>query len=184
MNQIRTILSKHPVFRGVLAYSIIWPTGSIIQQTIAGDPHYDWKRALRFCIFGSCVVAPSLYGWVRLTSAMWPQTNLKSGLTKAIVEQFSYGPAASVTFFYGMSLLEFKTHKEACHEVREKFSATWKVGVCVWPIVQTINFSFIPERNRVPFVSCASLLWTTFLAYMKQLENSKVIENTKEILNK
>lgn len=105
------------------------------------------------------------------SSEMWHQTNLKTGMMKAVVEQFTYGPAASVTFFYGMSLLEFKTHKEAVTEVKQKFPETWKVAVCVWPVVQTINFSFIPEKNRVPFVSMASLLWTTFLAYMKQLEH-------------
>lgn len=44
------------------------------------------------------------------------------------------------------------------------------VGVCYWPIVQVINFSFIKERNRVPFVAMASFLWTIFLAYMKQLD--------------
>lgn len=104
---------------------------------------------------------------------MFPHMNLKSGITKAIIEQFSYGPLASVTFFYGMSLMEFKTHKEAVQEVKEKFPETWEVAVCVWPVVQTINFTFISEKNRVPFVSIASLLWTTFLAYMKQLDKHK-----------
>lgn len=37
-----------------------------------------------------------------------------------------------------------------------------------WTTVQVVNYSFIPERNRVPFVSLFGLLWTTFLAYMKQ----------------
>lgn len=111
---------------------------------------------------------------------MWPHTNFRSGITKAIVEQFSYGPAASVTFFYGMSLLEMKTHKEAVTEVKDKFYETWKVGVCVWPVVQTINFTFVPERNRVPFVSIASLMWTTFLAYMKQLDKNKENENEEQ----
>lgn len=118
---------------------------------------------------------------------MWPHMSFKYGITKAIVEQFSYGPAAGVGFFYGMSLLELKTHKEAVTEVKEKFPDTWRVGVCVWPVVQTINFTFIKEKNRVPFVSIASLLWTTFLAYMKELDKKKQREEQegKEmILNK
>lgn len=36
--------------------------------------------------------------------------------------------------------------------------------------MQVINFSFIKEQNRVPFVAMASFLWTIFLAYMKQLD--------------
>lgn len=134
---------------------------------------YDWKKAVRFGLFGGLFIAPTLYGWIRLTTAMWPQTNFRTGITKAIVEQFCYGPFASVGFFYGMSKLEGKTHKEAVAEVKEKFPKTWEVAICVWPVVQTINFSLIPEKNRVPFVSCCSLLWTIFLAYMKRLEAKK-----------
>ncbi|XP_063706801.1 mpv17-like protein [Culicoides brevitarsis] len=179
LSKVGFMLKKHPILKGMISYSIIWPTGSLIQQTIAGE-NYDFKKALRFCIFGSCIVAPSLYGWIRLTSEMFPLMNLKTGLTKAVIEQFTYGPAASVTFFYGMSLMEFKTHKEAVMEVKQKFPETWKVGVCVWPVVQTINFSFIAEKNRVPFVSMASLLWTTFLAYMKQLDKNKENEESSK----
>lgn len=127
---------------------------------------------MRFSIYGSLVVAPTLYGWIKLTTAMWPKTNLKSGISKALTEQLSYGPFASVLFFYSMSLMERKTPKEALNEVVEKFPQTWKMGVCFWPMYQTINFTFIPERNRVAFVSLGSLFWTVFLAYMKQLESS------------
>lgn len=50
----------------------------------------------------------------------------------------------------------------------------FQVGICVWPVVQTINFTLIAEHNRVPFVSICSLLWTTFLAYMKQRSATSV----------
>lgn len=47
-----------------------------------------------------------------------------------------------------------------------------QVAVCFWPIVQTLNFTFIPERNRIVFVSVISTIWTSFLAYIKYLEES------------
>lgn len=108
---------------------------------------------------------------------MWPQTSLRSGIAKALTEQLSYGPFANLTFFYGMSLLEQKTHREAVEEVKDKFVQTWRMAICFWPFFQTFNFTFIPERNRVAFVSLGSLFWTVFLAYMKQLE----IERAKDI---
>lgn len=42
------------------------------------------------------------------------------------------------------------------------------MGVLYWTTLQTLNYSFIPERNRVPMVSLFGLVWTTFLAYMQQ----------------
>lgn len=37
-----------------------------------------------------------------------------------------------------------------------------------WSTVQTLNYTFIPERNRVPMISLFGLVWTTYLAYVKQ----------------
>lgn len=48
-----------------------------------------------------------------------------------------------------------------------------QVGVCFWPVMQTINFGFLPEKNRVPFVGACSLLWTIFLSYMKSTDAEK-----------
>lgn len=46
----------------------------------------------------------------------------------------------------------------------------FQVGACIWPAIAMINFCVIPPRNRVPFISLCSLVWTCFLAYMKHLE--------------
>ncbi|XP_046402102.1 mpv17-like protein isoform X1 [Ischnura elegans] len=163
---------RYPLVRGMLAYAAIWPIGSCVQQCITDGKRsweeLDFARAARFSLFGSCYVAPTLYGWVKLSSAMWPASTLSVAITKALVEQVSYGPAAMIAFFFGMSLLECKGVKAAATEVSDKFWPTYKVGVCVWPVLQTINFSVISERNRVPFVSICSLIWTTFLSFMKQ----------------
>ncbi|SPP86288.1 PXMP2/4 family protein 4 [Drosophila guanche] len=169
----------HPMAKGALTYAIMWPTGSLIQQALEGRnlKEYDWARALRFSLFGALYVAPTLYGWVRLTSAMWPQTNLRTGIVKAITEQLSYGPFACVSFFMGMSLLEFKSLAEAVEETKEKAVPTYKVGVCIWPFLQTINFSLVPEHNRVVFVSICSLMWTIFLAYMKTRHSEEQAES-------
>ncbi|XP_072383007.1 mpv17-like protein isoform X1 [Diabrotica undecimpunctata] len=164
--------SKHPVIRGMLSYGIIWPTSCIIQQTIAGKTweNYDWLHALRFSLYGGLFTAPTLYGWIRISTIVWPKSTLKSSITKAVTEQFTYGPLALICFFFGMSLLEGKSVEDAKQQVKDKFFPTWKVGVCVWPVLQTVNFCYIPEKNRVPFVSACSLLWCCFLAYMHELQ--------------
>ncbi|XP_055844199.1 mpv17-like protein isoform X2 [Episyrphus balteatus] len=174
-SKFKVLATKYPMVRGMVSYSLIWPTSSIIQQTIEGKSwgSYDWWRCLRFSLYGGFFVAPTLYGWVRLSSAMWPVTSFRTGVIKAAVEQISYTPAAMTCFFFIMSLLEMKTLREAFAEVANKVPPTYKVAVCVWPFLATINFSLIPERNRVPFISMCSLLWTIFLAYMKHLEKEE-----------
>lgn len=131
---------------------------------------------------------------------------------QALVEQVSYGPAAMCCFFFGINLMEFKPVEECINEVKQKFWPTYKAmrisfnrfytvlinrvyltnvfhilffqtAICVWPILQTINFTLIPERNRVVYVSVCSLMWTSFLAYMKSLETKekKIAEESQSV---
>ncbi|VVC87416.1 unnamed protein product [Leptidea sinapis] len=131
---------KHPLFRGMASYGIIWPISSFIQQTFEGknfkDNTYDWWRCARFGLYGSCYVAPTLYSWLTVANVMWPGNSIKSALIK--------------------------------------------VGVSVWPAVAVINFWLIPPANRVPFISVCSLIWTCFLAYMKQLDKADVPQKLEQ----
>ncbi|XP_060527962.1 mpv17-like protein [Cylas formicarius] len=172
LSRMVAFTSKHPVIRGMISYGALWPTSSIIQQTISGKSieNYDWMQALRFSLYGGLFTAPTLYAWIRISSKLWPTTSLKTSITKAIVEQMTYGPAALICFFFGMSIMSGKTIDESKNEVKTKLYPTWKVGICVWPVLQTINFMYVKEKNRVPFVSLCSLVWCCFLAYMYELE--------------
>ncbi|XP_033213152.1 mpv17-like protein [Belonocnema kinseyi] len=173
--KFREVTKKYPVARGMASYTVIWPVASLMQQKIIGKEELDFVQALRFSLYGGFFVAPTLYGWLKVASRIWPRSDFKSAITKALVEQVTYGPSAMCCFFFGISLLEFKPISECVEQVQQKFWPTYKIGVCVWPILQTVNFLLVPERNRVVYVSICSLMWTSFLAYMKSLEDKKLI---------
>ena len=88
------------------------------------------------------------------------------------------------SFFFCMALLDGRNYEEAKEEVKAKFLPSYKVALCVWPVLQTINFSLVPERNRVPFVSVCSLMWSIFLAYMQSLQKQQMNSNNQKFLNK
>uniref|UniRef100_A0A336K559 CSON011317 protein n=1 Tax=Culicoides sonorensis TaxID=179676 RepID=A0A336K559_CULSO len=184
IKQISVILKAHPITRGILSYSIIWPSGCFVQQLLWNDDdEINWSKCLRFCMYGGLFVAPTLYAWVRLSTIMFPQPGVKSAIAKALIEQISYTPFAMTCFYFGMSLMEGKNINEAAGEVKSKFLPTYKVALSVWPAVAFINFAMIPEKNRVPFISCCSLLWSTFLAYMKHLESETNFDKEKKIIS-
>ncbi|XP_046744495.1 mpv17-like protein [Diprion similis] len=177
--KFREVTTKYPIVRGMASYTVIWPAASLLQQKFISNQELNYMQALRFSLYGGFFVAPTLFCWIKFASYIWPKNDLKSGIVKALVEQVSYGPAAMCCFFFGINLLEFKPIAECVEEVKQKFWPTWKTGICVWPILQTINFTLIPERNRVVYVSVCSLMWTSFLAYMKSLEKRQLTNNTK-----
>lgn len=97
-------------------------------QFIFNSADYDWWRVLRFSLYGGLFVAPTLYSWIKVSTAMWPETSLRIAVMKAAVETISYTPAAMTCFYFIMSLLEMKTIREAAAEVSHKFLPTYKVN--------------------------------------------------------
>lgn len=96
---------------------------------------YDWQKCLQFSLYGSLYVAPTLYGWVKLTSHIWPVTNVRTALMKTLLEQVSYGPTATASFFFIISLLDHKTVEESKQEVVDKFWPTYKVNAVKTKVV-------------------------------------------------
>lgn len=85
ISRVRAVCQRYPLVRGMLSYSVIWPTSCIIQQTvISGQPlsEIDWAKCARFSVYGALYVAPTLYLWVRTASQLWPRIALKTGLIK------------------------------------------------------------------------------------------------------
>lgn len=119
MSSVRLLFSKYPILRGVVSYAALWPTGSLIQQTIEGKrfPNYDYMRCLRFAFWGSCVIGPTMFIWMRLANRLFPKKNLPTSIKKALMEQIVYDPWAISAFLFVMTVMEGKTTEEAKTEV-------------------------------------------------------------------
>lgn len=152
MSRIREIFTRYPLLRGMVSYSLLWPTSAFIQQKIAGKSwsEIDWAKCARFSFYGGIYVAPTLYTWIRVSTKLFPQANLRSAICKvryfllsfdrkntilkysftpkkALLEQVSYTPAAMTSFYFLMSLLEGQTIEQGVNEVKTKFLPTYKV---------------------------------------------------------
>lgn len=167
MNKIRYIIEKYPVTRGILTYSVLFPASNTTQQLMdrKKEKLNGWET-LRFGIFGALILAPSLYCWVRLANVIVKGSTLKHAVIKAYIEQFTWAPIAYTEFYLCINLMEGKTLNECLQECRTKIPPTWKIGFCVWPVIQTVNFWVIPLKHRVSFVGFFSYIWNTFLSYM------------------
>lgn len=175
-------MGQFPLLRGMISYAIIWPMSCIAQEYIEhGTPPHkaDWVRAARFSFFGAFLMAPVVTTWMKFTNRYFIKKSIWTAISRAIIEQLTYTPLAMSYFFFGMCALEMKPLQTCSNEVREKLWPTYKVGLVFWPTVQTLNFYFISEKNRVVFVGAASFVWTVFMAHMeaKELDVVKSVKN-------
>lgn len=158
---VRSQINKTIVLK-TLVYSTIFISGT-----------YDWKECLRFFAFGACVVGPTQYIWIKWMTRVFPKSNMRSAVTRALLEVVTLSPISLSSFFFSMEMMDSWDVRKSMNEVEDKLFPTWKVGLFFWPFFQTVNFSFVRPRNRVYMVALGGLTWTTFLAYMTQLAPGK-----------
>ena len=70
-------------------------------------------------------------------------------------------------FFLCMSLFEGHSLEYALEEVKLKLLPTVINGWKFWPIVQIINFRFVPIHLQVVWVNFMGVFWSAYLSYIK-----------------
>ena len=200
-----SFFGKYPVSRGMVAYSILWPTSELCRQfsDIKSDnkqrfqatffltypkniyppslmawfdvycrSELDYSRAVRFSLYGTLWVAPTVFMWVKFIGRIIPGNSLPIAMVKAIVDQAVWAPFTISTFYWGMARLEGRSNKEAIDEVKTKFIPTWKVFHHSWLFNLNLTFLFMVVnlvfRQQLLFGQSSRL--STLVLYVKETE--------------
>lgn len=68
-------------------------------------------------VYGTLLMGPTMYLWVRFANTMYPSRSLASSFSKGLCEQLVYDPISIVLFMYVMTVAEGRTTKDARNEV-------------------------------------------------------------------
>ncbi|GAA5907140.1 Mpv17/PMP22 family protein [Sporobolomyces salmoneus] len=91
--------------------------------------------------------------------------SLKALLKRVAADQLGMAPISLLIFLFSMSLLEGLNGEETQEKIKNNYWPILFVNWQVWPILQLINFRYVPLRYRVPFGSILGILWTGFLSF-------------------
>jgi len=88
-----------------------------------------------------------------------------SALVKRVAaDQLCMAPVSLLIFLFSMSMLEGLDSEETKQKIRNNYWQILIVNWQVWPILQLLNFRFVPLKYRVPFGSLCGIAWTCFLS--------------------
>ncbi|KAJ2557207.1 hypothetical protein EV175_001484 [Coemansia sp. RSA 1933] len=93
-----------------------------------------------------------------------------------------YEPAIYTLFFGSMAVMEGGGLSDAKYRISALLLPTYLTGLTISPIIQTVNFAFIPLIYRVPFGSCFDLFWDSYLSWVNNeklaaIEEKNIMEN-------
>jgi protein Mpv17 len=92
-------------------------------------------------------------------------THNKTIAARVLADQVVFSTAHMAVFLSSMAIMEGTDPKE---KLQKSYISGLKANYMVWPLVQAINFKFVPLDLRVLVVNFVSLGWNCFLSYLNQ----------------
>ncbi|XP_077980692.1 mpv17-like protein [Glandiceps talaboti] len=145
----------------------MYSAAELTQQTMIGQ--YDATKTMH--IGTTCLLfnGPANHFWYKLLDGVLRGTSSRMVFAKTALDIFVFTPFSISGFFIGMSILE--GHDDIYAELRDKFKATYSVGLVFWTVAQAVNFYVVPPPYRVLYVGTVAFVWANFICYMKQRDH-------------
>ncbi|KAF7339839.1 Vacuolar membrane protein [Mycena venus] len=156
-----------------------------VSHNILRQPHderkpFDPTRTLRFFVFGASI-SPFLGRWNGFLERQFPLRALngtgkvspKALAKRVAADQIVMAPIGLVAFIGSMGILEGRSRKQISQKYSDMFMPTLRTNWSVWPVLQFVNFRFMPLPYRVPFQSTCGVFWTLYLSTVNAGEDRK-----------
>ena len=96
------------------------------------------------------------------------------------VEAFVFGPVCLWLFFSTVSLMEGTEWETIRRKLWRDFVPTYLIDYSFWPIVQGINFNFVPVRHQLLVVNSMCYFDDIFLTYVQHNELPRIFVLVEE----
>ncbi|KAK9697682.1 hypothetical protein RND81_08G053700 [Saponaria officinalis] len=138
----------------------------------------NWKRTAITSIFGLGFVGPVGHFWyegldrfIRLKLQLKPKTR-RIVATKVAADGIIFGPFDLFVFFSYMGLASGKKIAQVKEDVRRDFLPALILEGGAWPVLQVVNFRYIPVKYQLLYVNTFCLLDSAFLSWLEQQKDA------------
>ncbi|XP_050214301.1 uncharacterized protein LOC126665526 [Mercurialis annua] len=187
----RNCLAAHPVKTQVISSGFIWGFGDIAAQSITiytankqsqSDEEkrvkINWKRVAATSVFGFGFVGPVGHFWyekldhfMRFRLALRPNS-FRFLASKVAIDSFVFGPLDLLVFFTFMGFSTGKSVPQIKEHLKRDYFPALILEGSTWPVVQLVNFRFVPVRYQLLYVNFFCLLDSCFLSWFQQQEDA------------
>jgi len=145
------------------------------QQPSSSSEHYDPIRTLHWTVVGLTLHGPYFFLAFGKLDRLFSAPTFANAFKKTAITQLTIFPPYLVALFSFLNVLESygsdsKTTSNS-NDIIPKVQQAFKVGCVVWPIANSINFSFISPYRRIPYLATFGGIWNGYLSYMNANNN-------------
>lgn len=170
-------LVNAPLATNMVTGAALSVLADFISQKLVSSPKadstYNFQRSLWMIPYGAVISGYLIYFWFGFLATLFPNARISmlELVKKLVVNQLALSPFLSAFFFL---FVIFTQTAPTVRMTGEKWTAykekivtdLWPTlvrGNIYWPIVQTINFRFIPSNLTVVWTNLCFVFWTTYV---------------------
>lgn len=157
-------------------------TGNYSDDEVADEPQeshlivknsfleFDFRRWALFSSWG-LATSPLQCAWYAfLRSAYSADAKLVTIVQRVLADQLLYSPIMLTCFLFYLGVVVEGQSPRIIKDSSfwQKYVSTLSMNLSIWPLAQFINFLLIPNSAQIPFSSCISVLWNTYLSLNTQ----------------
>ncbi|CAI0441299.1 unnamed protein product [Linum tenue] len=172
-------LAVHPLKTEVISSGLIWGAGDIAAQAINNytPEKINWKRVATTSLFGFGFVGPVGHFWYQgldrfMRSQLFHPNSLRFVGVKVAIDGFIFGPLDLLLFFTYMGIAAGKSVPQIRDDMKRDFLPAFMFEGGIWPIIQVVNFRFVPVKYQLLYVNFFCLIDSCFLSWLEQQRNA------------
>jgi len=164
-------LESMPVLTKSISAALLIGFGDFVSQKLEHKKSFDWARLFRVMTFAAFIGAPALHFWYSFLDTSFPEYTASHVLVKTTLDQCVFTPLSILVFFAVLGLGEGLSLEEISKDLKVNFLPTLRTSFIVWPLASFINFCFVHAKFRIIFVGAVSLLWNSYLSFVKHTQD-------------
>ena len=112
------------------------------------------------------IIGPILRTWYLTLDRLVPGAAKTAGFKKMLLDQSLFAPVITCFFFVVTETLAGKRLRDIKEMLQERYVDVLITNYKIWPLAQTLNFTFVPIQHRVGFVQIVAIFWNAYLSWM------------------
>ncbi|ODM18235.1 Protein sym1 [Aspergillus cristatus] len=158
-------LAKQPILTASVTSAILFGGGDVLAQQLVdrrGLEKHDIARTGRMALYGGAIFGPAATTWFGFLQHHVVLKNSKATIVARVAaDQCLFTPTHLTCFLSSMAIME---GSDPIEKLRTTFWPSYKANLTIWPLVQGVNFTFVPLEYRVLAVNLVSLGWNCLLS--------------------
>jgi len=174
------LLIEHPYPTKIISSGIVGGVGDALMQQYTrrnSDTPFDYRRLAVFTSVAAFYIAPVINVWFNWLNGLPMPANFNTvgkALVQMAIDQTIGATVITAGFFFAFEFAQrafppYGTFKESFLDAGLKSTKNnlWMTLIAnwyCWPVINFVNFLYIPLQYRVLFSNLASVFWNMFLS--------------------